>query len=148
MLMFCLLFTSRSSRAQAFGIGLLVSAPLVGCSDPDLDVAPRPEADDPGSSPPAPTAPPDLAQNRIFPRVQQASGPGYRVTINKNEDRGTWEGWGCSLAWWGNGVGGSDYERLYADLLFTQGTVSVLGQELPGLGMNIVRYNVGGGGQP
>lgn len=70
----------------------------------------------------------------------------YTLVVNSRETRGIWEGWGCSLAWWGNGVGGSAYESLYADLLFTQKSVPVLGQILPGLGLNIVRYNVGGGG--
>ncbi len=70
----------------------------------------------------------------------------YTLVVNSRERRGVWEGWGCSLAWWGNGVGGSAYESLYADLFFTQKSVPVLGQALPGLGLNIVRYNVGGGG--
>ncbi len=69
-------------------------------------------------------------------------------TVDPREDRGVWEGWGCSLCWWGNGIGKSAYEDLHADLFFTTKMVSYAGQELPGLGMTIVRYNVGGGGQP
>ena len=69
------------------------------------------------------------------------------VTVNPRDDRGVWEGWGASLAWWGQGVGGGEYQDLHADLLFTTKTVSYLGQDLPGLGLNIVRYNVGGGGR-
>lgn len=72
----------------------------------------------------------------------------YTITLNKAEDRGTWEGWGCSLAWWGNGVGASAYQDLYADLIFTLKTVSFFGLDLPGLGLSIARYNVGGGGLP
>lgn len=72
----------------------------------------------------------------------------YTLTVNKDEDRGTWEGWGCSLAWWGNGVGGSVYQDTYADLLFTLNPVSFKGLSLPGLGLSIARYNVGGGGLP
>lgn len=72
----------------------------------------------------------------------------YTITLNKAEDRGTWEGWGCSLAWWGNGVGGSAYQDLYADLIFTLKSVSFFGLDLPGLGLNIARYNIGGGGLP
>lgn len=70
----------------------------------------------------------------------------YTLTVNKNENRGTWEGWGCSLAWWGKGVGSSSYQTTYADLIFTLNTVSFNGQNLPGLGLNIARYNIGGGG--
>ena len=66
------------------------------------------------------------------------------VTVNPYENRGVWEGWGCSLSWWGNGIGGSAYQKLYSDLFFTQKSVPFMGKSLPGLGLNIVRYNVGG----
>ena len=66
------------------------------------------------------------------------------VTVNARENRGAWEGWGCSLSWWGNGIGGTAYEHLYSDLFFTQNSVPFMGKPLPGLGLNIVRYNVGG----
>ena len=72
----------------------------------------------------------------------------YTLSVNKTEDRGTWEGWGCSLAWWGNGVGASAYQSTYADLIFTLNTVSFNGLSLPGLGLSIARYNIGGGGLP
>lgn len=68
------------------------------------------------------------------------------ITIDKNDERGTWEGWGCSLAWWAHAVGGKNYQDLYADLFFTDKTVPFLDHQLPGLHMNILRYNVGGGG--
>ncbi|MDX1932166.1 MAG: glycoside hydrolase [Capsulimonadales bacterium] len=71
----------------------------------------------------------------------------YTVVPNKDENRGVWEGWGCSLCWWGNGVGNSAYQNTYADLFFTLKNVSFFGNALPGLGMNLVRYNVGGGGR-
>jgi galactan endo-1,6-beta-galactosidase len=71
----------------------------------------------------------------------------YTLVVDKNENRGTWEGWGCSLCWWANALGGSSYQNLYADLFFTQNTVSFAGKTLPGLGMNIARYNVGGVGR-
>lgn len=69
------------------------------------------------------------------------------ITINPQNNRGAWEGWGCSFAWWANAVGGKAYSDLYADLFFSTKTVSVLNREVPGLGMNIVRYNIGGGGR-
>jgi galactan endo-1,6-beta-galactosidase len=72
----------------------------------------------------------------------------YNLTVNKNDNRGTWEGWGGSLAWWGKGVGGSTYQTTYADLIFTLNNVSFNGTTLPGLGLNIARYNIGGGGLP
>ena len=72
----------------------------------------------------------------------------YTLKVNPADDRGIWRGWGCSLCWWGNGVGNSAYQDQYADLFFSTKTVSFFGQSLPGLGMNIARYNVGGVGRP
>lgn len=71
----------------------------------------------------------------------------YTLRVNPREDRGEWDGWGCSLSWWGHGIGKSAYENLHADLFFTTGTVAYAGKELPGLGMTILRYNIGGGGR-
>jgi galactan endo-1,6-beta-galactosidase len=79
--------------------------------------------------------------------VTPVASADYTIDIRKNEARGTWEGWGGSICWWGNGVGRSAYESTYADLLFTLKPVSLLNQNVPGLGLSIVRYNVGGGGQ-
>jgi O-glycosyl hydrolase len=45
-------------------------------------------------------------------------------------------GWGTSLCWWANVVGGYANREEYADLAFEQ------------LGLNIVRYNIGGGENP
>jgi galactan endo-1,6-beta-galactosidase len=76
------------------------------------------------------------------------TGPGYTVTFTPSRERGAWQGWGASLAWWAQGVGGSRHESLYADLFFTLRGATLLGRALPGLGLTIVRYNVGGGGRP
>jgi O-glycosyl hydrolase len=46
------------------------------------------------------------------------------------------EGWGTSLCWWANVIGGYSNRDVYADLAFTQ------------LKLNIVRYNIGGGQNP
>jgi O-glycosyl hydrolase len=63
------------------------------------------------------------------------------VTVSPNIQYQTLEGWGTSLCWWGNVVGGySDTARnAIVDLIFNSGS---------GLGMNIVRYNIGGGENP
>ena len=55
---------------------------------------------------------------------------------------GQWEGWGSSLAWWARAIGGTANADYYADLIYTTKTTD----GYPGLGLNIVRYNVGGGG--
>lgn len=54
---------------------------------------------------------------------------------------GVWEGWGTSLAWWGVAFGDRDD---LADLFFSRNTVKIGQTTAPGLGFNIVRYNVGG----
>jgi len=70
------------------------------------------------------------------------------VSLDPKKIRNTWEGWGTSLAWWGVGAGGSAYQDTLADAVFTLKTTQVMGADIKGLGLNIVRYNVGGGGQP
>ncbi|CCK29791.1 Endo-beta-1,6-galactanase [Streptomyces davaonensis JCM 4913] len=62
------------------------------------------------------------------------------IVINPGTRYGTWEGWGTSLAWWGNVFGTRDD---FADLFFTTKSVTYNGTSLPGLGLNIARYNLG-----
>ncbi|KAJ7518294.1 hypothetical protein O6H91_21G062300 [Diphasiastrum complanatum] len=52
-----------------------------------------------------------------------------------------WEGWGMSLCWWANFAGGLPKQDMDSvlDLLF---------DHAKGLGLNIVRYNIGGGSNP
>ena len=55
-------------------------------------------------------------------------------------NNGKFEGWGTSLCWWANRIGYSDaLAQQAAELLFNAET---------GLGMNIARYNIGGGDDP
>ncbi|HEY9523142.1 MAG TPA: glycoside hydrolase [Thermopolyspora sp.] len=63
------------------------------------------------------------------------------VRVDPGTDYGPWEGWGTSLAWWGNVFGDRDD---FADIFFTLNNVSYGGRTLPGLGLNIARYNLGG----
>jgi len=46
------------------------------------------------------------------------------------------QGWGCSLCWWANVIGGWTNRDYYADLAFNT------------LKFNVVRYNIGGGQNP
>ncbi len=62
------------------------------------------------------------------------------VGINPGTTYGRWEGWGTSLAWWANVFGERDD---FADIFFTTKSVAYNGRTLPGLGMNIARYNLG-----
>ncbi len=62
------------------------------------------------------------------------------VRVDPAADQGGWEGWGTSLAWWANVFGDQDD---FADLFFTTKTVPYNGAALPGLGLNIARYNLG-----
>ena len=64
------------------------------------------------------------------------------VRIDPTQNLGKWEGWGSSLAWWGRAVGGTANADYYADLIYSMKSVD----GYPGLGLNLVRYNVGGGG--
>lgn len=62
------------------------------------------------------------------------------TTINPSTNWGTWDGWGTSLAWWAKKFGNHDD---LADIFFTTRTTSFSGTNVPGLGLNIVRYNAG-----
>ncbi|KAJ3545204.1 hypothetical protein NM208_g2630 [Fusarium decemcellulare] len=62
------------------------------------------------------------------------------TTIDAGSNRGTWEGWGTSLAWWARKFGTRDD---LADIFFTTKSTQFSGKSLPGLGFNIVRHNAG-----
>ncbi|MFD3373502.1 MULTISPECIES: beta-1,6-galactanase [unclassified Streptomyces] len=62
------------------------------------------------------------------------------IGVNPGSTYGSWEGWGTSLAWWANVFGARDD---FADIFFTTKSVAYGGRTLPGLGMNIARYNLG-----
>lgn len=62
------------------------------------------------------------------------------IAVNPGTSYGTWEGWGTSLAWWANVFGARDD---FADLFFTTKSTAYNGTTLPGLGLNIARYNLG-----
>jgi galactan endo-1,6-beta-galactosidase len=62
------------------------------------------------------------------------------TVIDAKSNRGTWEGWGTSLAWWAKRFGTRDD---LADIFFTTKTTSFAGQQVPGLGFNIARHNAG-----
>ena len=61
--------------------------------------------------------------------------------VNKSPiNDGVFEGWGTSLCWWANRVGGNEkLSNELVDLFFTMDK---------GIGLNIVRYNIGGGDEP
>lgn len=62
------------------------------------------------------------------------------IRPDPREAREVWEGWGLSLCWWAKVFGQRDD---IADALFTTRTVRVDRWDVPGLGLNIVRYNAG-----
>src|SRR5437867_2498383 len=75
-------------------------------------------------------------------RGQEGAPATVAVKVDPSQDLGSWEGWGSSLAWWGRAIGGTGNADYYADLIYTTKTTD----NYPGLGLNIVRYNIGGGG--
>ncbi len=70
--------------------------------------------------------------------------PMYRVSLDLNNKSpfGEFHGWGTSICWWGHHLG----ENLTDEQL--DSIVKALYDEEEGLGLNIARYNIGGGDDP
>jgi len=62
------------------------------------------------------------------------------VNISAKKDWGRWDGWGVSLCWWANALG--DQKDL-AEAVFSSHSVKLDVGTVPGLGLNIARYNAG-----
>lgn len=64
-----------------------------------------------------------------------------RVQVNPSDQRQVFEGWGTSLAWWAHDLGAWRQESIDA-------IATLVADTLTGLGMNVYRYNLGGGDAP
>ena len=84
----------------------------------------------------APTSPPPVTLTGTGTTATTATG-----TVNLSSGNQVFEGWGTSLAWWANVVGGfpDSVRNTYMTQFF---------DPVNGLGLNIVRYNIGGGENP
>ena len=106
---------------------------LCGCAPVQDTGAPMPTLG--SEAPTVTTCPPTESfndDNRTLFAVDPAMGSPF--------NNGKFEGWGTSLCWWANRIGYSDVlAQKAAELLFNAET---------GLGMNIARYNIGGGDDP
>ena len=79
----------------------------------------------------------------VTTNVASAAGLATVVRLDPSEaspfNDGKFEGWGTSMGWWGNRIGHSDtMAQQAAEDLYSEN----------GLGLDIVRYNVGGGDNP
>ncbi|XXX76812.1 glycoside hydrolase [Sorangium sp. So ce134] len=76
------------------------------------------------------------------PRPTVTAAPGTElVTVDTSVLHQSFEGWGTSLCWWANHVGGWDEAKRNA-------VVDAVVDPVSGLGYNIFRYNIGGGENP
>ena len=80
------------------------------------------------------------AGGSIRPSVTAAPGTTL-VKINPAVRHQTFEGWGTSLGWWANHVGGWSADARDA-------VVEAVVDPATGLGYNLFRYNIGGGENP
>jgi O-glycosyl hydrolase len=64
------------------------------------------------------------------------------VRVDPHQRQQTLEGWGTSLCWWANAVGGWEGQSTRTRLM------ELVFDPAQGLGLNIVRYNIGGGENP
>jgi autotransporter-associated beta strand protein len=65
----------------------------------------------------------------------------YTATVDASTTYQTMEGWGTSLCWWANVVGG------FADPA-RDNYITAFFDPVNGIGLNVVRYNIGGGENP
>ncbi|HWR14101.1 MAG TPA: glycoside hydrolase [Terriglobales bacterium] len=75
-------------------------------------------------------------------KLQESRRTESVVAVDPSRTLSTWEGWGSSLSWWARAIGGTENSDFYADLIYSLKST----KGYPGLGLNIVRYNLGGGG--
>ena len=79
----------------------------------------------------------------VMPFSPTAYAAGNTVRLDPSEaspfNDGKFEGWGTSMGWWGNRIG-------HSDKMAQQAAEDLYSEE--GLGLDIVRYNVGGGDNP
>lgn len=68
-----------------------------------------------------------------------SAGASYTAKVDASRAY-RWQGWGASLSWWANVFGTND---TLADVFYTTRSVAYQGRTLPGLGLNVVRYNLG-----
>jgi len=78
----------------------------------------------------------------------KASAPSssYTAKIGNEVIVPRWDGWGINLSWWAARKDSLPLKEAFADLLFTNKPAVDFGavRNLPGLGLNIVRYELGG----
>lgn len=64
------------------------------------------------------------------------------VTISPEFEFQTFNGWGTSLSWWGDAIGG------WQDTTKQDEILDLIFDDAVGLGFNVARYNIGGGDDP
>lgn len=67
--------------------------------------------------------------------------PAENITIKVNDNRRNFQGWGTAICWWGNIIG--KYPEKTRDSI-----LDLIFDTTSGLGLNIIRYNIGGGDAP
>ena len=78
----------------------------------------------------------------IAPIQISAAQSATEVMIYPENELQSFRGWGTSLSWWGNAVGN------WADEAKKDEILDLLFDPDSGLGLNVVRYNIGGGDDP
>lgn len=85
-----------------------------------------------------------LLTTTMLSSVSASSGVSAQstVTISPENEFQTFKGWGTSLSWWGNAIGGWQDTTKQSEIL------DLIFDETDGLGFNVARYNIGGGDDP
>lgn len=83
-----------------------------------------------------------LLTSTFSSNVLNVEAAGKTITINPAASQQTFKGWGTSLSWWANAVGGWNNKQKQDEIL------DLLYDQNSGLGLTVARYNIGGGDDP
>jgi hypothetical protein len=78
----------------------------------------------------------------VFVLVPSPDATAQSIQVNTTAHNHRFEYWGTTLSWWANEVGGQTNAQNREDL------VDIFFDPTNGLGMNMVRYNIGAGSNP
>ena len=89
-----------------------------------------------------------LCMQLMVPLASPVVSAATVVTVDPSFRHQTMDGWGTSIAWWGNMIGGWTQPGQYDTSKSRRDELIDMLYSDEGIGLNILRYNIGGGDDP